>query len=236
MSRSKEAVSSVLIAEREKVQMPIYFVSKALQAHEMNYKPIEKLVYCLVHSTRRLRKYYHAHPIKVITNKPIKQILVKPETSGGLAKWAIELGEHEISLEPRNAVKGQILADVLVEVFGERTEQFNEVEKPQTWELYTDGASSIDGAGASLILINLEGEEHTYALKFSFYASNNEAEYEALLSGMRIAIEMGIETLRAHVDSQLLAQELFEAREQSMKKYLEIVQSLAGKFDSFEIS
>ncbi|XP_071712801.1 uncharacterized protein [Rutidosis leptorrhynchoides] len=192
MLTSREATSSILIAEREKVQILIYFVSKALQAHEMNYKPIEKLVYCLVHSARRLRRYFQAYPIKVITDKPIKKILVKPETLGRLAKWAIELGEHEISFEPRNAVKGQILADFLVEVSGERTEQNKEVKKPQTWELYTDGASSIDGAGAGLILINPKGEEHTYALKFSFHASNNEAEYEALLSGMRIAIEMGL--------------------------------------------
>ncbi|GJZ21367.1 reverse transcriptase domain-containing protein [Tanacetum coccineum] len=55
------------------------------------------------------------------------------------------------------------------------------------WKLYTDGASSSDGSGAGLMLISPEGKEYTYALRFKFKTTNNEAEYEALLAGLRIA-------------------------------------------------
>ncbi|XP_071727947.1 uncharacterized protein [Rutidosis leptorrhynchoides] len=109
-----------------------------------------------------------------------------------------------------------------------------------TWELFTDGASSSDdGAGAGLILTSPDGEEHTYALRFAFHVSNNEAEYEALLSGLRIAEQMGIKALKVAVDSQLVANQLngtFEARDHAMQKYLKLVEELANKFDSFSIT
>ncbi|XP_071709186.1 uncharacterized protein [Rutidosis leptorrhynchoides] len=75
----REAVSSVLFAERGDAQMPIYFVSKALSGSELNYSPIEKLVYTLVVTARRLRRYFQAHPITVLTDQPFRQLLYKPE-------------------------------------------------------------------------------------------------------------------------------------------------------------
>ncbi|XP_071714716.1 uncharacterized protein [Rutidosis leptorrhynchoides] len=80
--------------------------SKQGTGSELNYPAIEKLVYALVHTARRLRRYFQAHPIMVLTDQPIKQVLYKPENSGRMAKWAIELSEHEISFSPRSAVKG----------------------------------------------------------------------------------------------------------------------------------
>ncbi|GJT27122.1 reverse transcriptase domain-containing protein [Tanacetum coccineum] len=74
-----EAVSTVLMTEREMQQMPIYFVSRALQGPEINYTPMEKLVLALVHASKRLKRYFQAHPIIVITDQPIKQVLSKPE-------------------------------------------------------------------------------------------------------------------------------------------------------------
>ncbi|XP_071712989.1 uncharacterized protein [Rutidosis leptorrhynchoides] len=94
------------------------------------------------------------------------------------------------------------------------------VPQQHVWELHTDGASSEEGTGAGLVLTSPDGEEHTYALKFCFYASNNEAEYEALVSDLRIALEMGITNLKAYVDSQIVAQQVngtFDARDTSMR-------------------
>ncbi|XP_071727723.1 uncharacterized protein [Rutidosis leptorrhynchoides] len=89
-----------------------------------------------------------------------------------------------------------------------------------------------------LVLTSLEGEEHTYALRFCFYASNNEAKYEALLSGLRIASEMGIKHLRAYVDSQIVAQQVnggFEAKDVSMKQYLQLVEKISKHFETLEV-
>ncbi|GJW43728.1 reverse transcriptase domain-containing protein [Tanacetum coccineum] len=81
----------------------------------------------------------------------------------------------------------------------------SEVKLPEPWILFMDGSSCMDGSGAGLILTNPEGMEFTYALRFEFTATNNEAEYEALLAGLRIAARMGICNLEANVDSRLVA-------------------------------
>nr|GFC72006.1 reverse transcriptase domain-containing protein [Tanacetum cinerariifolium] len=78
-------------------------------------------------------------------------------------------------------------------------------ELPDPWILFTDGSSCVDGSEAGLIIMNPEGMEFTYALKFRFNATNNEAEYEALIVGLRITSQMGIQNLQANVDSKLVA-------------------------------
>nr|GEU53465.1 hypothetical protein [Tanacetum cinerariifolium] len=79
---AREAVSAVLMTEREAKQMPIYFVSRTLQGPEINYTPMEKLVLTLVHANKRLKRYFQAHPIIVIMDQPIKQVLSKPKITG----------------------------------------------------------------------------------------------------------------------------------------------------------
>ncbi|XP_071698944.1 uncharacterized protein [Rutidosis leptorrhynchoides] len=232
LAAGAEAISLVLIAELDGTQMSVYFVSNILQHGEVNYNPVEKLVYALVHTARRLRRYFQAHHILVLS---------KPKISEWMAKWAIELGEHEISYAPRNAIKGQIMVDFMVEFINSGPPTAANETAPQTvtWELYTDRASSSDGAGAGLILRSPDGEEHTYTLRFAFSVSNNEAEYEALLSGLRIAEKMGIKAPKVAVDSQLVANQVngsFEARDPEMQKYLKLAEELANKFDSFSIT
>ncbi|GKB31832.1 reverse transcriptase domain-containing protein, partial [Tanacetum coccineum] len=103
-----EYISDVLLAKKEKRQVPIYFVSRVLPRAEPNYLELEKLILALVHITRRLQRYFQAHLIQVLTNKPIKQILARPEKSGRIAKWAIKLEEHDIEFKGRDSVKGRI--------------------------------------------------------------------------------------------------------------------------------
>ncbi|GJT20075.1 reverse transcriptase domain-containing protein [Tanacetum coccineum] len=131
----------------------------------------------------------------VITDQPIKQVLSRPEVVGRLQKWSIELGGYDIQYRPRTLVKGQILADFIVERPEDDpldTPMEAEEELPDPWTLFMDGSSCVDGSGASLILTNPEGAEFTYALRFWFDATNNEAEYEALIAGLRIAEQMGV--------------------------------------------
>ncbi|GJW20499.1 reverse transcriptase domain-containing protein [Tanacetum coccineum] len=227
--------------EREAKQMPIYFVSRALRGPELNYTSMEKLVLALVHASKRLKRYFQAHPIIVITDQPIQQILSRPEVAGRLQKWSIELGEYAIHYRPRVSVKGQILADFIVERPEEDspdTPMEEEGELPEPWILFTDGSSCTDGSGAGLILTNPEGMEFTYALRFRFDATNNEAEYEALIAGLRIAEQMGVKNLQANVDSRLVANQVngtYVAKEVDMIRYLEKVKTLTGSFKAFSI-
>ncbi|GJS22442.1 reverse transcriptase domain-containing protein [Tanacetum coccineum] len=115
LAASKEAVSAVLMTKREAKQMPIYFVSRALRGPEVNHTSMEKLVLALVHASKRLKRYFQAHPIIVVTDQPIKNILSNPELAGRMQKWSIQLGEFGIYYRLRVSVKGQVLADFIVE-------------------------------------------------------------------------------------------------------------------------
>ncbi|GJR07917.1 reverse transcriptase domain-containing protein [Tanacetum coccineum] len=141
LAAAKEAISAVLMTERDGKQMPIYFVSRALQGPEVNYTPMEKLILALV--------------------------------TGRLLKWRFELEEHDIHYRPR-----------------------------------------------------------------TFNATNNEAEYEALIAGLRIARQIGVQNLQANVDSKLVANQVnkvYVAKESSMIKYLKKVKNLASTCKEFSI-
>ncbi|KAI3818502.1 hypothetical protein L1987_12311 [Smallanthus sonchifolius] len=207
---SASAVSAVLMTERQETQTPIYFVSRTLKDPKTRYPDMEKLTLALVYASRRLRRYFQAHPIRVLTDQPLQRILKKPEYSGRLATWVIELGNHQITYCPRTAFKGQ-----------------------EPWKLFTDGASKNEGCGAGLILISPEGIELTYALRLYFKSTNNEAEYEALLAGLRIAQEMKIARIEAHVDSMLVANQvnnIYEVKGETMKQYRAKVEELTTNF------
>ncbi|GJY12135.1 reverse transcriptase domain-containing protein [Tanacetum coccineum] len=241
LAASKEAVSVVLMTEREARQMPIYFVSRALRGPEVNYTAMEKLVLALVHASKRLRRYFQAHPIIVITDQPIKNILSNPEVAGRMQKWSIQLGEFGIHYRPRVSVKGQVLANFIVERPEEEGQDDSAKEEeplPPRWTLFTDGSSCVDGCGAGVILTDPGGVEFTYALRFQFEATNNEAEYEALIAGLRIAKKIGVQNLKVNVDSKLVANQVngtYIAKETDMVKYLKRVKALASTFRAFSI-
>ncbi|GKG05202.1 reverse transcriptase domain-containing protein, partial [Tanacetum coccineum] len=123
---------------------------------------------------------------------------------------------------PRVSVKGQILADFIIERPEEDspdTLMVEEEELPEPWILFTDGSSCTGGSGAGLILTNLEWIEFTYALRIRFDATNNEAEYEALIARLKIAEQIGIKNLQANVDSRLVANQVngtYVAKENDM--------------------
>ncbi|GKA36579.1 reverse transcriptase domain-containing protein [Tanacetum coccineum] len=120
----------------------------------------------------------------------------------------------------------------------ERPEDGSPDELPEPWTLFTDGSSCVDGSRAGLILTNPEVAEFTYAMRFRFEATNNEAEYEALIAGLRIAEQMGVKNLQAHVDSRLVANQVngsYIAKEAGMVQYLNKVKALAKSFKEFSI-
>ena len=181
-------------------QLPVYYVSKRLIEAELRYPEVEKLALALVISTRKLRHYFLAHPIVVLTGYPIKTILRRPEVSGRLVKWAIELTQYDITYQPRTAIKGQALADFIAEFTFPTREDRDQTEAPPSWTLFVDGASNEGGAGAGLMLVSPEMHRISCAVRFAFAASNNEAEYEALLAGLRLAKELQVESIQIFSD------------------------------------
>ncbi|KAK3007892.1 hypothetical protein RJ639_015233 [Escallonia herrerae] len=129
---------------------------------ETRYSKIDKIVLALIISARRLRPYFQSHTIIVLTDQPLRKILLSPEASGRLVNQSVELGEFDIKYKPRTTIKAQALADFIVEcTLPEEPPQLVISEAPDPWNLYVDGSSAL--------------------------ASNNEAKYEALLAGIRLA-------------------------------------------------
>nr|GEY38268.1 reverse transcriptase domain-containing protein [Tanacetum cinerariifolium] len=89
LSATHGAISAVLMTERGTAQTSVYFISRALQGPKQNYSLMEKLVLSLVFAAKRLRRYFQAHPITIITDQPIKQVMSHPDVAGRLQKWNI---------------------------------------------------------------------------------------------------------------------------------------------------
>ncbi|KAL5546495.1 hypothetical protein UlMin_006182 [Ulmus minor] len=179
--------------------------------------------FALLSAARKLRPYFQCHPIVVVTTYPLKGILQKPELSGRLTKWAVELSEYDISYQPRNAIKSQALADFIADFAPSAQAQANSellaIATPpySSWTLSVDGSSNMSGAGLGLVLISPEGDIIQQAIKCGFKATNNEAEYEALIAGLMLAKDMGIWKL-------------------DMISYLAHVKKLQTSFDEFNIT
>ena len=107
--------STVLVRDRDRVQHPFYYCSRALRGAKERYPRMEKLILALVTAARKLCPYFQAHTIEVPIEYPMKQVLHKPESSGRLMKWAIELSEFDIRYKLKTAIKGQFLADFVME-------------------------------------------------------------------------------------------------------------------------
>ncbi|XP_027161349.1 uncharacterized protein LOC113762211 [Coffea eugenioides] len=177
-----------------------------------------------------------------MTDQPLRQILVRPEASGRLTKWAVELGEYDLSYEPRTAIKAQALADFLAELTftegQESTSALAEVSTPHLWMLYVDGSSNGDGSGAGLLLEGPQGEVCSYVLRFDFPTTNNEAEYEVLIAGLQLARRLGAQRIHVRSDSQLVVCQVlgeYEAKDETMQRYLSKIHQLIAYFESFEI-
>ncbi|KAH9668850.1 Ribonuclease H [Citrus sinensis] len=240
---SDRAASSILVREEEGVQYPIYYTSKALLDAETRYPPLEKWALALVVAARKLRPYFQAFPVSVITNQPLRQTLHKPDASGRLVKWAVELSEFDIDYKPRAAIKAQAMADFVAEFTEPETclGQQDAVignDETQVWQMSVDGSSGERGSGAGIVLEGPEGEEISYAVKLEFAATNNQAEYEALIAGLELARAVKADRVKIRTDSQLVANhvsERFQPREEKMEQYLKIVRQMMGKFEAVEV-
>ena len=116
--------------EQGKQHLPIYFISKILLDAETRHLPLKKLALAFVCVARKLKHYFQAHIVRVLTEHPLRVVLQKVDLSGRLVKSAIELNDHDIKIAPRNAIKGHVVADFIAEfTHNEALEQSKEEEE-----------------------------------------------------------------------------------------------------------
>ena len=151
-------------------------------------------------SAHKLRHYFMEHPTIIVTEAPLKNILTNPDATGRVSQWAIELAPRDITYVNRTAIKSQVLPDFLVDWMQAQTPAAPDTSG--TWTMYFDGSKRNTGAGAGVVLISPQGDKMKYVLRMNFpLPSNNEAEYEALLAGLRLSRSMHIKSLDIYSDS-----------------------------------
>ena len=151
----------------------------------------------MVHASRKLPHYFQAHTVVVLTQLPLKSVLRTADYTGRIALWNTILGAFDIKYMPRTSIKGQVLADLVAkfaeppvktpaELHGMEGKPIGmaSAPKPLCWKVYVDDAGNQRGSGVGLVLITPEGATIEKSLRLGFSATNNEAEYEALMQGM----------------------------------------------------
>ena len=170
------------------MQLPIYYLSEVLTESRQRYPEYQKLVYAIFRAQHRLPQYFQQHSITVISSASLQDIIRNRDATGRVAKWAIEICVHNIKYEPRKAIKSHALADFLVD--WHETKQPQMLPHEKCWILFFDGSKNIEGSGAGIFLISPSGDKLRYVLQLNFSScTNNVADYEALLHGMRIACD-----------------------------------------------
>jgi ribonuclease HI len=210
-----------------------------LYAHTLRLLGIglDQLLYAVVLAWRKLRHYFEAHPVTVVSSFPLGEIIRNPDAAGRIAKWLVELMGETLAYAPRKAIKSQILADFVAE--------WTDTQLPppqiqaECWTLYFDGSVMKTGAGAGLLFVSPLGEHMRYAVRLHFPASTNMAEYEALLCGLKIAIEIGVKRLDVLGDSQLVIDQVMKnasCHDDKMEAYCKAVRTLEDKFYGIELN
>ena len=198
IAATNRVVSVVTVVERKEdepkeqlVQRPTYYLSEVLTESKQRYPHYQKLAYGVFFAARKLRHYFQEHPITVVSKAPLRDIINNADATGRVAKWGIELAAFDIEYKPRTAIKSQILADFVAD-WTETKDQTN-IPEPEYWTLHFDGSKVLGGSGAGVILTSPQQDKMYYVLQIHFLGcTNNIAEYEALLHGIRIAKDIGI--------------------------------------------
>ena len=247
LAPSDKAVYAAIIRDDSGEQRPVYYTSKTMNGVETRYLPLEKLALALFITAKKLPHYFQAHTMIVLTSLPLKALFRSLDFSSRISKWGAHLGAYDVRYKPRTFIKGQVLANFIVEFAPENSNQPTIEEHPKDverilekngWTFYVDGAANSRGSGLGIVLISPEGELLEQAVRLGFGASNNEAEYEALLHGLRAAKRLSADPLTIQSDSQLIVNQStgeYMAKDERMVAYRDLAKNLLKGFHKFNV-
>ncbi|XP_026396952.1 uncharacterized protein LOC113291656 [Papaver somniferum] len=248
LASKPSALSAVLIHVDQGVEKPIYYISKAYNSAEINYSKIEKLIPALVYASFKLRIYFQAHKIKVLTRVPIELTMKNSRKSGRIERWNALSGNYNISYEVLSSPKSQVIVEFLAEFPVEEDEYVEDMmdvdeeygnpkdlltdQNPNRWEILVDGSSNGEGNGIGIVFISPKGVRIAYSFRVEVASTNNETKYEAVIHALKLAIEMQIKEARITSDSQLVIRQIeasYSTNEPSLQKYKKLVSELAAQ-------
>jgi ribonuclease HI len=188
-------------------------------------------------ASRKLQHYFQAYHIIVHSSHPLKDIMRNKEATGRIGKWTAELNEFAIDYGHRSSIQSQALADFIADwAPGAQEEEVN--KDTEAWTVFSDGSWGTFGAGAAAVLVAPSKVKTCYAARLDFSCTNNIAEYEALLLGLRKLRAMGIRRTILKTDSQVISGHIdnsSKARDPKLERYLDRVRRLEASFEGFSV-
>jgi ribonuclease HI len=227
-----------LTQEDEGKEYVIAYLGRRLLDPETRNAHIEKLCLSLYFACAKVRHYLLSSTCVVACQADvIKHMLYRPILRGRLGKWAYTLIEYDLAFEPLKTLKGQVLADFIVEHGIDLDDEINYLTLTP-WKLYFDGLVCKDGQGVGIILISPSGAEIEMSSRLDFHCTNNQTEYEALLFGLIMLRSMRVQHVEAYGDSLLVVQQVareFQCLEGSLRACLDACLDIIGSFAEFRI-
>ncbi|KAL0423127.1 UNVERIFIED_CONTAM: hypothetical protein Sradi_0847500 [Sesamum radiatum] len=198
------SVGALLAQENDEgKESALYYLSRMMTPNELKYSPIEKICLALIFAIQKLKHYFQAHTVRLVTKaNPLKYVMSKPVLSDRLARWYLQLQQFKIVYVPQKVVKGQVLVKFLVDhpIIAEwelsndlPAENVLIIEVTPPWNMYFDGASHKKWASTGVIFITSDGELLPYSFTLTQNCSNNVAEHQTLILGFEMLGDVEIE-------------------------------------------
>jgi ribonuclease HI len=229
VAANTQTIGSAHIQAFEGKERVVAYLSRKLLDPETRYSAAEKLCLCVYYSCTKCRHYlFNAECIVYSKFDVIKHMLSMP-MNGRIGKWILALSEFEFKIESAKAVKGQIIADFITE---HHDSSINLLEITP-WPLFFDGSSCGKGGGVGILLISPRGEMFEFVVPIQPTATNNQAEYEALLRGIQYLKEAKAISVEIFGDSELVIKQLngqYECRNDILGNYYEECKEILKSF------
>ena len=249
LATNSYAIGALIAQENEGgVEQPVFYINHALKDAETRYPRAERACLAIVYASQRLRHYFLAYEVWMMTKShAIKALLQQPILSSRISQWLLQLSQYDLRTGTPRAIKSQAIANLLAQFL--REEEFplddkvlEEVamaeEDKEQWVMKFNGSSTTQSRGMGVVLYQEEDKVVALSFKLEFPCSNNTAEYEAYLTELATALEIGVKHLRVLSDSNLVVCQTkgsFSLKEPSLAPYRAMAQKMEERFSTFEI-
>jgi ribonuclease HI len=207
LSVGDTSIASVVVQVYDGKEKVVFYLNGKMLDTETRYHEIEKLCLCLFFTCTKLRHMLLSAEIIIICKSDvIKHMISAPVLKGRLGKWMFALSEFDIRYQPVKAVKGQALADIIIERINTNIATLS----VRAWAMYFDGSACEDGCGIGILLVSPRGVTHSFSIMLLAPCTNNLAEYEAVRRGMELLFEVRVEVVEVFGDSKLVISQLTE--------------------------
>ena len=249
IAAQENSLGALMAQENEKgKERALYYLSRTLNGAELNYSPIEKMCLTLLFAIDKLEHYMQAYTVRLIAKADlIKYVLSRPVVLGRIARWAVLLQQYDLLYVPQKAVKGQALAVFLsdhpIPSDWEFSDDFPDedvfyIEVMPPWMMFFDGVAHQEGTGAGVVFVSPQRQILLYSFTLNELCSNNVVEYQALIIGLQMAIEMGISQLEIFRDSKLVINQILEqydVKKEDLVPYCKYAKKLLANFEAITL-